>query len=295
MKKVFFVIVIGCTQALYAQHVGIGTTTPGTNLHVLVAPSGYVGGYFEGTTIESNYNAYLNLIIPDIFESGILFGKASDLVSGGIVYNNFATNNGMQFRTNGNITQMAILSNGKVGIGTINPTEKFQVSGGNVMADNFIYSTPKTFYYSVSGADFRSERSFDTSYVGAGNGGVYMENRTTAQQNLVGGVHLPDGAKLVKATAYISDFFVPINLRVALYRRTLATNFQADALIYIYSSGSSGLGSYQVPFNPGILEVNNSLYNYYFYITPDPIGSIWGSSGLDLRGIVIEYTLASTH
>jgi hypothetical protein len=99
----------------------------------------------------------------------------------------------------------------------------------------------------------------------------------------------------VKATAYITDFFVPINLRVALYRRTLATNFQADALIYIYSSGSSGLGSYQVSFSPNTPEVDNNLYNYYFYVTPDPFGSIWSSSGLDLRGVTIEYTLASTH
>src|SRR5205085_11564575 len=85
-------------------NVGIGRI-PAVKLHVQDGVSGYVGGYFPGMTFEGNGARYINIITPN-HESGVLFGKASDASSGGIVYNNSGNLNGMQFRTNGNVTGM---------------------------------------------------------------------------------------------------------------------------------------------------------------------------------------------
>lgn len=101
--------------------VGIGTVNPGSKLHVVSGSSGYGGGNFQGITLEGDGNTYFNLIAPDNSEGAILFGKASDIASGGIVYNNAGTPNSLEFRTNGNSTKMVVRQNGNVGIGTSNP------------------------------------------------------------------------------------------------------------------------------------------------------------------------------
>src|SRR2546423_3758182 len=104
-----------------AQNVGIGTITPGAKLHVFNGSSGYSSSYFPGVVIEGNGNTYLNFLTPNGSESSVLFGKTSDAASGGIVYNNSSSPNGLQFRTNGNLTRMVIDQSGNVGIGILSP------------------------------------------------------------------------------------------------------------------------------------------------------------------------------
>ena len=93
-------------------NVGIGTVNPGAKFHVASGSSGYAGGYFPGMILEGNGAAYFNFLAPNNYESGVLFGKASDIVSGGIIYNNPGNPNSLQLRTNGNITRMIIYNNG---------------------------------------------------------------------------------------------------------------------------------------------------------------------------------------
>lgn len=118
---------------------GIGTVNPATRLHIVQGPSGFGGGYFPGMVLEGDANTYFNLLSPNGSETAILFGKASDAASGGIVYNNAAHLNGMEFRTNGNATRMVLLDNGYLGIGVTDPAFRLDVgermrlrsSGGN--------------------------------------------------------------------------------------------------------------------------------------------------------------------
>jgi len=91
---------------------GIGTSAPGTRLHVVSGASGYVGGNFPGITLEGSGNTYINILSPNSSETAVLFGKASDAAAGGIVYNNAGNLNSLDFRTNGNITRMLIYGNG---------------------------------------------------------------------------------------------------------------------------------------------------------------------------------------
>jgi hypothetical protein len=106
---------------------GIGTVNPGSKLHVAYNSSGYTGGNVLGMTLETNTNSYLNILSPNSNETGVLFGKASDYASGGIVYNNIAHLNGLEFRTNGNATRMVLLDNGNLGVGVTDPVFRLDV------------------------------------------------------------------------------------------------------------------------------------------------------------------------
>ena len=100
----------------YSQNTGIGITTPRARLHVFNGASGNTTP-FSPFVVESNTNTYINLLSPEANETSILFGKPSNAASGGIMYNAVNTPNGLQFRTNGNLTRMLIRNNGDVGIG----------------------------------------------------------------------------------------------------------------------------------------------------------------------------------
>lgn len=273
---------------LPSGNVGIGTTNPGVKLHVVNGASGYSGSNFPGITVEGNSNTYLNIITPDNSESSVLFGKAADAASGGVVYNNAGNPNGLQFRTNGNNTRMVITSTGNVGIGTTPITEKLEVAG-NVKATDFKYSTPKTGYISLSGTAFESQYSVDTVVKNPNNGEVHM-NTLISFKGLAASVQLPHGATLQTLTAYINDFSGD-NLTVLLRRAPLATNTLADNLGSVVSAGNTGLASYSTPLAFGSFAlVDNTQYTYWVearVYSPNP----WNATYL--KGVVIQYTMSS--
>jgi len=118
--------------------VGIGTMAPDNTLHVFKGTAGAVTGNINATlVVENSTHNYINLLAPNASETGILFGKTQNNMSGGIIYNNTSTLNGLQFRTNGNITQMVLTNEGNMGIGVTNPAlAKLVTDGavGNTMA-----------------------------------------------------------------------------------------------------------------------------------------------------------------
>src|SRR5687768_17039291 len=121
--KLFFIVpasfVLYC-NAVAQNNVGIGTNTPLARLHVYNGASGNTTP-FSPLVVESNNHTYINLLSPNTYETSILFGKAENAASGGIIYNNVTNPNGLQFRTNGNTTRMVISNTGNVGIGITDP------------------------------------------------------------------------------------------------------------------------------------------------------------------------------
>lgn len=108
--------------------IGIGITTPDSDLHVHRASAGTVTAHGNAVlAVENSASAYINLLTPDANESGILFGNPTSNVAGGVIYNNVANPDGLQFRANGNSTKMVITDIGRVGIGTTAPSGKLQV------------------------------------------------------------------------------------------------------------------------------------------------------------------------
>jgi hypothetical protein len=111
-----------------AGNLGIGGVPEVPRLLVMDGSAGTTF-YKTGLTMESNRSAYINIITPDASESGFLFGTSNDAASGGIVYNNPGTPNGLQFRTNGNATRMVLTSLGRLGIGNFDPGYILDVNG----------------------------------------------------------------------------------------------------------------------------------------------------------------------
>jgi hypothetical protein len=102
-------------------NVGIGTSSPLTNLHVRVnALSGYTSVANSGLLIErGNGPAALNIASPNT-ESGFIWFADQDSASvGNIAYNH--ASNFMSFQTNGS-ERARIDSSGNVGIGTSSPS-----------------------------------------------------------------------------------------------------------------------------------------------------------------------------
>ena len=108
-------------------NVGIGTTSPGTKLHVYTTGSG------DGITADGTTNPSLRLHSNGVTKglisavtatNGVIFGSAADDIT-------FRTQGGnMLFSTNSGVSAaMNITSAGNVGIGTTNPYQKLDVSG----------------------------------------------------------------------------------------------------------------------------------------------------------------------
>lgn len=118
-------------------NVGIGTSSAATKLHINNGASGQVPHTNADLTIEDNGTALIQLLSPQAYDSGILFGLPSNVASGGILYNNGGKKS-MQFRTQNNTTQMTIDSTGSVGIGTSTPITKVDIAGGLRVGDEII-------------------------------------------------------------------------------------------------------------------------------------------------------------
>ena len=111
-----------------AGNLGIGGNSDFPRLLVMDGSSGTTL-HRTGLAMEASTSAYINIITPSENESGLLFGTSNNAASGGIIYNNPATPNGMQFRTNGNATQMVLTSLGRLGIGNFDPGYILDVNG----------------------------------------------------------------------------------------------------------------------------------------------------------------------
>jgi hypothetical protein len=250
-------------------NVGIGTTDPTNPLSFPAILSKKISLY-PGGTGDAGFGVSGNLlkIYSDHSNADIAFG-----------YDDY---------TNGFIERMRVRGNGNVGIGTTPVSEKLEVAG-NAKANNFIYSTPKTLHYNLSGADFKSENSRDTVFVNLGYGSTGITS-VLPFKRLIAPVHLPHGANMVKMTAYILDGSGE-NMQIVFYRKTMLSNVFPDNIGVITSSGAAGgTVSYQTPINAFSTLVDNTVYTYYLSVGVQGSG-FWG--GMELVSIVIEYTLTS--
>ncbi len=110
-----------------AQSVG-GSKTFGATTRVSNGASGATPLASADLIVEDNGAAFQHFLTPDDVESGILFGDATDSIAGGLIFNNAATDNGIQFRAGGNTTRMTLDGSGNLGIGTA-PSTRLDVSG----------------------------------------------------------------------------------------------------------------------------------------------------------------------
>jgi len=114
-----------------AGRTGIGTSAPEATLHIFKGSAGSVTAYpLAPLVVENSTACYINLLAPDNTETGILFGKPANNISGGIIYSHFVLPSGLEFRTGGNNIRMVIDSNGNVAVGTLSTDYRLKVSHG---------------------------------------------------------------------------------------------------------------------------------------------------------------------
>ena len=119
----------GQNGATTNTNVGIGITAPLSALHVSRGVSGATITANAQLLVEDDANVYQQFLTPTANESGLLFGNASGSIRSAIVFNNTTNTDGLQLRTGGNTTRVAINAIGDVGIGTTAPEADLEVSG----------------------------------------------------------------------------------------------------------------------------------------------------------------------
>ncbi|MBL9001470.1 MAG: hypothetical protein JNK25_10070 [Phycisphaerae bacterium] len=120
-----------------AAGVGVGTATPEAPLHILKGTAGSVTA--DGNSVlvlENSTRSYLSILSPGD-ERAVFFGSPANATDGGVVYNNASTPNGLQFRTNGNTSRMALTSAGKLGLGTLAPSAPFHLMSDDQLIGQF--------------------------------------------------------------------------------------------------------------------------------------------------------------
>jgi hypothetical protein len=159
-------------------NVGIGTTSPGTKLHV---------GTGSGATVDTGYQlavdsagiAGIQILAATNQSSRVVFGDSDDNDVGMLRYDH--TDNSMRFITNGSGSErMRITSAGNVGIGTTNPGAALHVQS----------STTKLF---LSNTDFNTSTTTGSGLIlhtGASSGNTYgqiyaFQSGNTSYANLV--------------------------------------------------------------------------------------------------------------
>lgn len=172
--------------------VGIGSTSPDARLDVSRLGAAWAGAApIAGTTIfahsggtGTNSPSYIQISSGTSANAGIHFGDSDDADAGRILYGN--SDDHMRFHA-GNNERIRILSDGKVGIGTSTPTNKFTVKDGNhevfnVDQDTFVVSQNNSTWSNLSydrmpvlGWEYKTGPG-DLFYMGCGG------NNSTANQ-----------------------------------------------------------------------------------------------------------------
>lgn len=151
-------------------NVGIGTSTPTVKLRVDYSDTNYVGGLLVANTANSG-NAWGRIDIANTNTGGSLV-LAQELNGQCNIIN--TTNNPLALSTN-NTTRMTIAANGNVGIGTLSPSDKLDVSGA-IRSSGTILSSDLATGLGVTTGDCAFEHGRDRT----GNGNTYIDFHSTS-------------------------------------------------------------------------------------------------------------------
>ena len=106
--------------------VGIGTSSPGTKLHLANGGAGYSPSSASELAVESSGLTRIEVMSPASAAGSILFGSPTEADRGFITYDHSSD---IMLLGSGGLTRMVIDDNGNVGIGNTAPGEALTVNG----------------------------------------------------------------------------------------------------------------------------------------------------------------------
>ncbi len=112
-------------------NVGIGTTSPGSKLHIQTASSGLTSTV-AGLNIESNTHQYIQMFSPVNTQQGLLIGGGAASNEGGILWEDGTRGNYLSLIAGSSERLVILGSNGNVGIGVPNPLTNLQIGKATV-------------------------------------------------------------------------------------------------------------------------------------------------------------------
>ena len=238
--------------------VGIGGI-PKSKLYLLEGSSGYAGGYYPGITIEGGAGRWVDLVTPFGTENGILFGNPSNIASGGIVYNNVATPNGLQFRTNGNDTKMVLTKSQFLGLGVMNPAFILDVFG-RIRLRNYAAQTAGLWLNNLGNTEAAFIGMEDDTHIGfwgnSGAGWKFTMNTSSGALRVNGSEGIP-GQTIVSNGSGTPNWRAPSN---SIYNSTTVKTQTGDIQLN-FNSGPTALPNldhtFTVPGNAKVLVSMN--------------------------------------
>lgn len=141
-------------------------------------------------------------------------------------------------------------------------------------------------YYTVGNGDLRPVGGgfFPTSFA-ANPGGTF----STGAANLLAGVHLPQGARVLGVALNVFDNSAAANLTVELVEQRLADG--VPSVISSLSSNGAALAPYEVTDVLVTPHATDSrLHHYFIRVMPSPM---WMASTLQVLGVTVAYELES--
>ena len=167
-------------------------------------------------------------------------------------------------------------------------SEKLEV-GGSVKADSFIFTNPRTNYYSLDATAFTADQGSVEVRKQASGHGAYMVGNTFT---LVAPLNLPHNAIITSLTAYVFDISPSADLSVNLVRRDNSST--RTIMGTINSSGNSGELGYTINFpNIPVYVVDNLQYSYMLTVSVVTSPYTWPTNGeLEIAKVRVAYILA---
>lgn len=274
MKKIVLLFSIFYTLTVSAQNVGIGNSDPQNRLDFpgrIRIKTGTLGNAFTSSGIwmedYRNGNNRIFLGMQDSIRLGI-WGEGTP--SAGWAFNFNARN-------------------GNVGIGVISSANKLEVGGnisatGNMIGGSFQFTTPKTCYLSIGGADFLPDK--DCNYSISPHG-AYI---STGSSSMYAPVHLPQGAVVTEMKVFFFDYH-NLNLTVNLARISDIGNLtiMAQTISNSFSSGRQTLSHNTI--TAPVIDNTNYLYSIHATTYPD----IWPGFAIKVYRVQITYTISEAN
>lgn len=184
--------------------------------------------------------------------------------------------------------RMRVKGSGNVGIATGNPTEKLEVNG-NIKAQSYKLSTPKTSYYSIPPSAFQAMSSSNVAYVGFT--GILLNTVPTPTGGIIAPVNLPQGATVTSFTLYFYDNAAGTDIMGNLLLHTHGTS--SGVTMASVSSAGTPLEGNGVDNTINSSIIDHQYFDYSIEVT-STVGP-WPGASLTLKSAVITYTMSEVN